>query len=315
MLFKLRKNIISIKTSFSRIKIIRKYIVFKKNELFKFIFFLLIFLFLNTFRDKLKRRSFDEFKPHKVFIEAHRGVNREKFQNTKESIELAIKYGLDSFETDLWLSKDNLGVLVHGKGLGEIKRFYNKNYRVIYTNWAKLSTLYTIKDNLRMPKLEDIIKLTKNKIFMNLEIKDPRVNLVFPYVIKMLKKYNYFDQVSISSFNHKYYKKVYEFNKNNKLGKKLSFGFIISGGYSKYYPYHAPYNSLNLHWKLITKKICDKAHSNKMAVHAWFYLGENETFSIYERLFDYGIDIICTNDPLRAKKFRDLYYEKKIKNF
>ena len=49
----------------------------------------------------MKRRSFDEFKPHKVFIEAHRGVNREKFQNTKESIELAIKYGLDSFETDL----------------------------------------------------------------------------------------------------------------------------------------------------------------------------------------------------------------------
>ena len=270
-----------------------------------------MFLFTITFRDKLKRRSFDEFKPHKVFIEAHRGVNREKFQNTKESIELAIKYGLDSFETDLWLSKDNVGVLVHGKGLGEIKRFYNKNYRVIYTNWAKLSTLYTKRDKLRMPKLEDIIKLTKNKIFMNLEIKDPRVNLVFPYVIKMLKKYNYFDQVSISSFNHKYYKKVYEFNKNNKLGKKLSFGFIISGGYSKYYPYHAPYNSLNLHWKLITKKICDKAHSNKMAVLAWFYLGENETFSIYERLFDYGIDIICTNDPLRAKKFRDLYYEKK----
>ena len=198
-----------------------------------------MFLFTITFRDKLKRRSFDEFKPHKVFIEAHRGVNREKFQNTKESIELAIKYGLDSFETDLWLSKDNVGVLVHGNGLGGIERFYNKNYRVIYTNWAKLSTLYTKRDKLRMPKLEDIIKLTKNKIFMNLEIKDPRVNLVFPYVIKMLKKYNYFDQVSISSFNHKYYKKVYEFNKNNKLGKKLSFGFIISGGYSKYYPYHA----------------------------------------------------------------------------
>ena len=164
-----------------------------------------------------------------------------------------------------------------------------------------------------MPKLEDIIKLTKNKIFMNLEIKDPRVDLVFPYIIKLLKKYNYFDQISISSFNHNYYKKVYEFNKYNKLGKKLSFGFIISGGNSKYYPYHAPHNSLNLYWKKVTKRICDKAHANKMAVMAWFYMNENETFNIYQRLFDYGIDIICSNDPLNAKKFRDLYYKKKKK--
>ena len=127
--------------------------------------FNIIILCLSTLTS-IKRKSFDEFKPHKVFIEAHRGVNRQKFQNTKESIELAIKYGLDSFETDLWLSKDNVGVLVHGNRLGEIKRFYNKDYIVIYTNWSQLSTLYTKKDNLKMPKLEDIIKLTKNKIYL-----------------------------------------------------------------------------------------------------------------------------------------------------
>ena len=83
----------------------------------------------------MKRRSFDEFKPHKVFIEAHRGVNREKFQNTKESIELAIKYGLDSFETDLWLSNDNVGVLAQGYGYGDIRSVYNISSEVIHTNY------------------------------------------------------------------------------------------------------------------------------------------------------------------------------------
>ena len=314
MSFQQKKIIQPKKQKFIRKKIKKKPFVLKINKSVKIIIFLLISLFLITFRNTLKRKSFDEFKPHKVFIEAHRGVNRQKFENTKESIELAIKYGLDSFETDLWLSKDKVGVLVHGKSPhGEIKHFYNRNYKVIYTNWSQLSTLYTRKGKLKMPKLEDIIKLTKNKIFMNLEIKDPRVDLVFPYIIKLLKKYNYFDQISISSFNHNYYKKVYEFNKYNKLGKKLSFGFIISGGNSKYYPYHAPHNSLNLYWKKVTKQICDKAHANKMAVMAWFYMNENETFNIYQRLFDYGIDIICSNDPLNAKKFRDLYYKKKKK--
>ena len=188
MLFILRKNILSKNTKFSSLKIIRKYIVFKKTELFKFIFFLLIFRFLNTFKDKLKRKSFDEFKPHKVFIEAHRGVNREKFQNTKESIELAIKYGLDSFETDLWLSNDNVGVLAHGYGYGDIRNVYNTSSQLIHTNYSELSTLHTIKDNSRTPKFEDIIKLTKNKIFMNIEIKDPRIDLVFSYLVNLLDK-------------------------------------------------------------------------------------------------------------------------------
>ena len=52
-----------------------------------------------------------------------------------------------------------------------------------------------------------------------------------------------------------------------------------------------------------------------MAVLAWFYMDENETYSIYKRLFDYGIDILCSNEPLKAKKFRALYYKKRIKNF
>ena len=39
-----------------------------------------------------------------------------------------------------------------------------------------------------MPKFEDIIKLTKNKIFMNIEIKDPRIDLVFSYLVNLLDK-------------------------------------------------------------------------------------------------------------------------------
>ena len=311
----MKRKIISLKKyKFSRKKIKKKPFVFKRTKQIKIIFahLMLILLYLTTLKYGPKRKAFDEFKPHKVFIEAHRGVNKQKFENTKESIELAIKYGLDSFETDLWLTKDNVGVLVHGGGFGDIRHYYNASYKVMFTNWAQLSTLHTKRDNLKMPKLEDIMKLTKNKIFMNLEIKDPRVDIVFPYIIKLIEKYNYFDQISISSFNHNYYKKIVEYNNNNKLGKKLAFGFLYGGGSnSKHYPFHVPYNTLNLYWKKVTKHICDKAHANRMAVFAWFYMGENETNAIYKRLFDYGIDIICSNFPLRAKKYRDLYYKKR----
>jgi len=221
-----------------------------------------------------------------------------------------MKYGLDSFETDCWLSKDNVLVLVHGGYMGDISGFYNSNYKVVNSSWDELSKARTKRGNYPLPRLEDIMKLTKNKIFMNLEIKDWRVDQVFPKIIELLEKYDYFDQIAISSFNHRYYQKIVEFNQNNTYGKKLSFGFLYGGGgNSKNYPYNFGNNTLNLLWKKINKRVCDKAHANGMAVFAWFYMGVDETDQILRQLFDSGIDILCTNDPRKAKKFRYKYYK------
>ena len=64
-----------------------------------------------------------------------------------------------------------------------------------------------------MPTLKEVIRLTKNKIFLNLEIKDPRVDLLWPHLIRLIEKYNYFDQISFSSFYYDYYNKTSEYNK------------------------------------------------------------------------------------------------------
>ena len=273
-------------------------------------FFISLIIIYLSYKFILKRKAFDEYKPHKVFIEAHRGVNREIYQNTKESILLAIKYGLDSFETDCWLTKDNVLVLVHGGFMGDISHFYNAHYRVVNRNWDELSKIRTKHGNYSMPRLDEIMKLTKNKIFMNLEIKDWRIDLVFQKIIELIVKYDYFDQIAISSFDHRYYQKVVEFNQNNTYGKNLSFGFLYGGGSnSKFYQYHLPNNSLNVLWTKINKGVCDRAHRHGMAVMAWFYMGVDETDHLLKHLFDSGIDILCSNDPVKAKKFRYKYYK------
>ena len=117
-----------------------------------------------------------------------------------------------------------------GGPYGDISYYYNTSYQVMFTNQSQLSTLLSVKDKLKMPRSDDIMEFTKNKIFMNVKIKDPREDIVFPYIVKLLEKYDYYDQISISSFNHNYYNKIVEFNKNNKLGKKLSFGFLFDWG-------------------------------------------------------------------------------------
>ena len=41
-------------------------------------------------------------------------------------------------------------------------------------------------------------------------------------------------------------------------------------------------------------------------------MADKESNELYQKLFDYGIDVICCNEPLKAKEFRDnVYYKNK----
>jgi glycerophosphoryl diester phosphodiesterase len=272
---------------------------------FKFLFIAVSISFINTSR--LVRHPLDVFSHHQVFVESHRGVNREIFQNTLPAVERAIQYGIESFETDVWLTKDNVPVILHGGSNGDLDGFYDHSGYVTELTWDELSTYRTIQDNLPMPRLKDMMELTKDKIFMNLEIKDDRYDLVFEHVIKLIEEFDYFDQVAISSFHHKYYDKVAQYNK--ETGRELVFGFLFSKGKQAQYDYTKKGNTLNIYWTDATKEVCDKAHANGMAIQSWFNMGEEENTKIYKQLIENGADIICTNVPLLAKIYRDNYYD------
>ena len=243
----------------------------------------------------------------KVIIESHRGINREIFENTLESFSLAIEYGIDSIETDVWLSKDNVLVIYHGYGEnGELEGFYDHMGNITQTKWKELSKYRTIIDNLKMPTLKDVILLTKNKIFLNLEIKDPRVDLLWPKLIQLIEKYNYYDQIALSSFFYDYFNKTKEYNK--KYNKNIMFGFLYHKNETQDFLYNKTGNSLNVYWSDATKEVCDKAHKNKMAVLVWFDMLDEENFDVYKQLINNGVNVICSNEPLLAKKFVNEYY-------
>jgi glycerophosphoryl diester phosphodiesterase len=262
-----------------------------------------------VFISKIKRLRHpqDIFSPHIPFIEAHCGVNKEIFQNTLESFSKAIEYGIGSLETDVWLTKDNVLVLVHASRTGGLSDYYNHNGNIQDLNWDEISTLRTIKDNLTMPRMIDVLKLAKNKIYIDLEIKDPRVELVFPKVIKLIEEYDFFDQISICSLHHEYYNKIEEYNKKNN--RNLLFGFGYRKNQTNLIDFTKKGNTINIHWKETTKEICAKAHENGMGVVSWFGLDEDENLENYKSVIETGADVIVANYPLLAKKYRDSLYE------
>ena len=265
-------------------------------------------LLLFEYYYKVKRHPQDIFKNHRVFIEAHRGLNREIFENTMEAFSKSILNNIEALETDCWVTKDNIPVLIHAKQeRGNISQFYDHEGNIIDLTWDELSTYRTKRDNLKIPRLRDLFKLAKNKIFINLEIKDPRIDIAFPLIMNLIEEFDFFDQISLSSFRHGYYYKVLEYNKNNK--RNIVFGNLYGLGRNDF-NYTRRGSALNMYWSDASKEVCDKAHENGMAVLVYFKMNDIENYQIYNKLINYGVDVICSNEPIIAKTYRDNYYIK-----
>ena len=260
----------------------------------------------------------------KTLIEAHRGVSNEEDENTLASFQKAIDYNIDGIETDAWLTKDNVVVLIHdGKEINKTYNIIGNEIDVTKLSWSTLKNFKTKKNNHSMPTLDEAMKLTKNKIFLNLEIKDNRINLIFPEIIKLIEKNQYFGQISISSFNHEYYKSVLQYNK--KYNRNTTFGFLYSHnlGISNKYKNHR----IIMEHRFITKNFVEDAHKNGMKVIAWYFakggwclwkgfclldlIGEDENLikKTIKSLIYKGVDEIITSYPKIAKELRDSYYE------
>ena len=287
--------------------IISKYIIFL------LILYLKFSLKQRNLKRNLKRHPEDIFFFNKTYIESHRGLNKMVCENTLESFQKALEYNLESIETDVWLTKDNVAVICHGHGeSGSIDDIYDHPGNITNLTWEELSTYRTIEGGLKMPRLRDVFKLLKNKMFINVEIKDPRIDIVFPFITQLIEEFDMFSQIYLTSLHYGYYEKNKEYNK--KYNKILIFGFV----YEKYQQYAFDFfksgSILSIYWADATKSVCDIAHMNNMAVLAWFDKRDKETTIIYQQLIENGADIICCNDPILATKYLK-YYEKNHHTF
>jgi len=279
-----------------------------------FLLFIIFFFFSQCSNNFIKRKSFDIFKKNKniTYIESHRGFNRIFPQNTIPAFKKAIENSIDGIELDIWLTKDNVPVVVHGQIGGYLYNFYNTIWKINSLTLNEIKKLKTINGNEKMPTLEEVLIICKNKIFINIEIKDKNINKMFPILINLLEKYNMINEVHISSFIHGYYKLIKKYNEQHE--NKIEFGFLYYPIFMiNWFKFNYPNCTLNIYYKDVTKDLVEKAHKNGMGVLAWFKMDDEENNNIYKSLFENGVDSIITNYPVEAKKFRDEYFNINLK--
>jgi glycerophosphoryl diester phosphodiesterase len=268
--------------------------------------------------NSLKRHSFSIFEPnHLIYIEGHRGQNRIFYQNTLKSFSKAISNSLDSIEFDVWLTKDKIPVIMHGGDDGELfPHFKVKNKKLLVNNitFEEIRKLEYKKDaEQKIPTLEEVLDLCKDKIFLNIELKDGQIEETFNIVVKLIEERNMLDQIDISSFRHEYYKCIEKYNEEHQ--KKIEFGYLYYDKKDKeFIPYNYEHsgNTMNVYHKDVTKEMVEKAHKNNIPVMVWLKFADEESDKDYKKLLELGVDCICCNQPDKAKKYRDnVFYKNK----
>ena len=168
--------------------------------------------------------------------------------------------------------------------------------------WSDVLKCETKEGKYKIPLLEDIMKITKWKMFMNLEIKDENEE-IWEIIQELIEKNRYYNQISISSFQHKYYEKIEQYN--NVFNRRIVFSFLYSDiiGRTIEANHQILINAIDI---MGNKELVEEVHNNRATVGIWFKNEQNDTR--YYELFELGIDVIITDYPMRVSEQLNQYY-------
>lgn len=145
----------------------------------------------------------------------HRGIVNKKYkENLLKSFKQSFKKGY-GIETDIHATKDGEFICFHDFTL---KRTFKKNLSIKNLNYSKINEIST-KFNKPIPVLRDLLKSSKNKYPLFIEIKPI---LSKPLLKKLLKDTSKYKKCVFISFKHENIYNLLEIKKNTKVGLSFS---------------------------------------------------------------------------------------------
>ena len=145
----------------------------------------------------------------------HRGIVNKKYkENLLNSFKQSFKKGF-GIETDIHATKDNKFVCYHDFTL---TRIFKKKQSIKNLNYHQLKEL-SLKQNKPIPLLQDLLKISKNKFYLFIEIKPKFSTKLLKKLINETSKYS---KCVFISFKHQNIFKLLKLNKKTKVGLSFS---------------------------------------------------------------------------------------------
>lgn len=229
-----------------------------------------------------------------VKIIAHRGSSRRAPENTVSSILCSVEDKADYAELDVQQTKDGVVVLMHDKNLKRVSKL-NKN--VEETNYKNIEELSVYGSNSKrfkdekIPKLDEVVKKTKGKIKLDIEIKSYGNDANLPEkVVKIIEDNNVVDSSMICSFDYRVLQKV------KKLNPKIQIGYITCSNSDDIFKLRdVDFYSVNS--TKVDKELIDKVHRRNKKIHVWTV----DNVKDMDKFVKMGVDGIITDYPEKLR--------------
>ncbi|MBT8296007.1 MAG: glycerophosphodiester phosphodiesterase family protein [Gramella sp.] len=144
-----------------------------KTSLYIFALMLILTFTLFTGRDFILPESNVLYTSEdRVMVAAHRGIHKNHPENSIPSINEAIYKGVDIVEIDIRISRDNIPVLMHDKSLQRTTGHNHLVEKLTFKELQKFNLLFRGEPTgYKIPSLEEVLKFTKGRIILNLDLK------------------------------------------------------------------------------------------------------------------------------------------------
>tara|TARA_Y100000389_G_C17360390_1_gene463429 strand:+ start:12 stop:653 length:642 start_codon:yes stop_codon:yes gene_type:complete len=187
----------------------------------------------------------------------HRGIiTKHHKENLLQSFKQSFKKGY-GIETDIHATKDNEFICFHDFTL---KRTFKKNLSIKNLNYSKINEIST-KFNKSIPVLRDLLKSSKNKYPLFIEIKPI---LSKPLLKKLLKDTSKYKKCVFISFKHENIYNLLEIKKNTKVGLSFSPPASIKKIIKKS-------NNKNINCLILDKFYLKNKNIQKLKIKKYFY--------------------------------------------
>lgn len=217
---------------------------------------------------------------------AHRGMLKQKTENTISSFKEAMKYDIDSIELDVHLTKDNKLVVFHDFTLERMCDINEYIGELTYDEIKKIK----INNEDNIPLFEEVLDLfTDTDINLNVELKSSSYlyNDIEHKTVNMIKDYNMEDYTIFSSFDHRALKNIKEIDKTLKVGALYEGFFENIINYAK----ENSFDAIHPQFLCIDENIMDKARECNIEVNCYTI----NTLREYNYIKNLKVDTIITN--------------------
>lgn len=218
---------------------------------------------------------------NRIVTIAHRGASGYELENTIEAFKKAIDLGADFIELDVQKSSDDQVIVYH-----DTKFEDGSVVAEMSSDQAKRKAL---KKGIKVPVLDEVLKVVNNKIGLNIEIKSAGM---IDLLIEKLKGYNT-DGIILSSFMHNCLLEL------KQKAPHISLGALVSiRPMDPLEILHSTKTDLIIqNFEFIDKSYVELLHKNDKKIFVWTvnYIGD------IKRAIDFDVDGIITDYPDRVK--------------